>query len=67
MTRLLDKMLGLAARKETGSAGCPPDTWLEYCADEYRNGGYAQSVRCYGHQTPSCGVSYTYNYSCVHC
>ena len=59
MNALLDRLLGLAAGKDTASGGCPPDTWVQSCEEFDRDGRIVKTTWVYGHQTPSCGVTYT--------
>ena len=67
MTELLDKLLGLAAKKETASAACPPDTWLHSCDSLERDGRVVWAKWVWAHQTPQCGVTYTTNWNTTAC
>ncbi|GAA0941696.1 hypothetical protein [Virgisporangium aurantiacum] len=68
MTQLLDKLLGLTAKKETVSASCPPDTWLDGCWHVYSGDGtFLRRERRWGHTTPQCGAYYTYDSACLYC
>ncbi|MEV4413113.1 hypothetical protein [Catellatospora sp. NPDC049609] len=58
MTKLLDRVLGMAAAKTAASAGCPPDSWTEcYTRQQLGPSSWETCTRTVT-QTGSCGVSY---------
>jgi hypothetical protein len=67
MTELLDKLLGLAAKKETVSAACPPDTWLYSCESLEQGGRVVWAKWVWAHLTPQCGVRYTTTWNTTAC
>ncbi|SCE93979.1 hypothetical protein GA0070214_103442 [Micromonospora chaiyaphumensis] len=63
MTRLLDRLLGMAAGTRTAYAGCAPDSWTEPTCSQ-QNGWSARCTRTCSINL-ACTVRCGAEYSCV--